>query len=271
MIPKKSYGQHFLVNFAAADAIVAAAEAVPGDQLLEIGPGRGVLTERMIKTGAHVTAIEADRDLEPQLRAKFPDLKLVMADATRLDFNTLEEPSYKLISNLPYNVSKPLLMRFFEDRKRFPRWVLMMQKEVADRLLASPGSKDWGPLGILLQNICTIKTVTQLGPGSFKPPPKVDSTVLRFDVREKPLEEMGDEKRFADMLFLLFRERRKTLNNRLKSIGVPAQPILEKHGFTGMERVESFDLKKVSALVRDVQAAISSLSRRNEAERNSTA
>lgn len=266
MIPKKSYGQHFLVNFGAADAIVAAAEATEGDNLLEIGPGRGVLTERMLKTGAHVTAIEADRDLEPQLRSKFPALTLVMADATRLDFNELGGGPYKLISNLPYNVSKPLLMRFFQHRLLFPRWVLMMQKEVADRLLATHNSRDWGPLGILMQNICTITTVAQLGPESFKPPPKVDSTVLRFDVRPKPLEEMGNEKKFADMLFFLFRERRKTLNNRLKSAGVPGKPILEKHGLTGMERIESLDLHRVSALVRDVQKALAELGKTVAAE-----
>jgi 16S rRNA (adenine1518-N6/adenine1519-N6)-dimethyltransferase len=252
MRPKKSYGQHFLINLGAADGIVAAAELGPDDRALEIGPGQGVLTGRLLETGAQVAAIEADPDLEAGLRHKFPALTLHLADATRFDFAELGEGPITLVSNLPYNVSKPLLMRFFAERRRFPRWVLMMQKEVADRLVATPSTKSWGPLGILMQNVCAIERIATLGPNSFRPPPKVDSTVLRFDVRPQPLEAMGDEERFADKLFELFRERRKTLNNRLKSMHADAKAVLEKHGLTGQERVETLDLHRVSALVRDL-------------------
>lgn len=250
MRPKKSYGQHFLVNAGAADAIVAAAQVGPGDRALEIGPGRGVLTGRLIATGAAVTAIEADPDLEAPLRAQFPSVDLRMADAVAFDFGALGDGPITLVSNLPYNVSKPLLMRFYGERARFPRWVLMMQKEVADRILAKPGTKDWGPLGILLQNVCAVERIAQLGPGSFRPPPKVDSTVLRLDVRPAPLEPMADEKKFNDTLFALFQERRKTLRNRLKSLGVPVDEVLASQGLTGNERVETLDLHALASLIR---------------------
>lgn len=249
--PKKSYGQHFLVNAGAADRIVAAAEAGPGSRVLEIGPGRGVLTGRLLATGASVTAIEADPELEPVLRSQFPALDLRMADAVRYDFAALGDGPFTLVSNLPYNVSKPLLMRFYAERRRFPRWVLMMQKEVAERVLARPGSKDWGPLGILLHNVCAVERVADLGPNSFRPPPKVDSTVLKFDVRPAPLEDMGgDEVRFADKLFQLFQERRKTVRNRFKALGLPPDATLAKFGLVGNERVETFDLATLARIVR---------------------
>jgi 16S rRNA (adenine1518-N6/adenine1519-N6)-dimethyltransferase len=253
--PKRSYGQHFLVNPGAADAIVDALGAAPGDDVLEIGPGRGVLTERLMRTGARVRAIEADADLEPLLREKFPALDLHMADATRLDFAFLGDGPVLLVSNLPYNVSKPLLTRFYADRKRFSRWVLMMQRELAERLLASPGTKDWGPLTVMLRNVTDIERLIDLGPNSFRPPPRVDSTVLRFTVRETPLCDLGgDEAAFNDMMFELFRERRKTLQNRLKSLQLP-QEILTQHGLTGRERIEILPLERLVALVRDLVAS----------------
>lgn len=252
MRPKKSYGQHFLVNAGAADAIVAAAEADAASRVLEIGPGRGVLTGRLLATGAAVTAIEADPELEPGLRAQFPALNLVMADAVAFDYATLGPGPITLVSNLPYNVSKPLLMRFYAERARFPRWVLMMQKEVADRILAKPGTKDWGPLGILLQNVCAVERIATLGPGSFRPPPKVDSTVLRFDVRPAPCEAMDDEKRFGDKLFALFQERRKTLRNRLKALGADVDAVLAANALTGNERVETLDLPQLARLIRSL-------------------
>ncbi len=250
---KKSFGQHFLVNPGAADHIVRVAELAPGDRALEIGPGRGVLTERLLRTGADVTAIEADKDLEPLLRDKFPGLDLRIADATRFDFATLGDGPFTLVSNLPYNVSKPLLTRFYAERARFPRWVLMLQKELADRLLAAPGSKEWGPLTIMIQNATRIERIMDLGPQSFRPPPRVDSTVLRFTVREQFQFPLGlsaaEEKRFLDKLFQLFLERRKTLNNRMKALGGdPA--LLGELGLTGQERVEALPMATVVAIVR---------------------
>lgn len=253
MRAKKSFGQHFLTNIGAADRIVDAAQAGRGDHVLEVGPGRGVLTERLLKTGARVTAIEADTDLEPELRGRFPDLTLILADATRFDLETLGEASYILVSNLPYNVSKPLLSKFLQARSRFPRWVLMMQREVADRLLAVPSTKDWGPLSILFQNAFTIQRLLELGPGSFRPPPKVHSTVLAFERRAEPLFDTGDPDRFARTLFALFQERRKMLSNRLRAMGVDAA-VLEPYGLTGNERMETFPLDTVIPLVRDIAA-----------------
>lgn len=253
MQAKKSYGQHFLVNQGAADRIVAAAQAGPGTQVLEIGPGRGVLTGRLLATGAAVTAIEADPDLEADLRHRYPQLHLEIANAVLYDFDRLGAGPFTLVSNLPYNVSKPLLMRFYAERRRFPRWVLMMQREVAERILARPGSKEWGPLGILLHNVCAVERIADLGPNSFAPPPKVDSTVLKFDVRPAPLEDLGaDAVRFADKLFQLFQERRKTVRNRFKALGRNPDELLAKFGLAGNERVETFDLPLLAAIVREL-------------------
>jgi len=253
--PKRSYGQHFLVNPGAADAIVSALGAQPGDNVLEIGPGRGVLTERLLRTGARIRAVEADADLEPHLRETFPDLDLHMADATRVDLGFLGPGPVLLISNLPYNVSKPLLTRFYAERKRFPRWVLMLQRELAERLLASPGTKDWGPLTVMLQNVTDVERLVDLGPNSFRPPPRVDSTVLRFTVRETPRCELGvDEADFNDVMFELFRERRKTLQNRLKSMQLP-QEVLARQGLSGQERVEILPLERLIPFVRDLVAS----------------
>ncbi len=251
MRAKKSFGQHFLVNAGAADGIVGAAGVGAGDRVVEIGPGHGVLTERLLRTGAEVTAIEADADLETVLRSRYPQLDLRMADATRFDLASLGEGPITFVSNLPYNVSKPLLTKFYHERRRFPRWVLMLQREVADRLLAKPSTKDWGPLSILFQNAFAIKRVMELSPGSFRPPPKVHSTVLQFDLREQALHDLGDADKFARMLFDVFQERRKTIANRFKALNVPPE-VLTNHGLTGKERVEILPLERVVPLVREM-------------------
>lgn len=220
--------------------------------MLEIGPGRGVLTSRLLATGAQVVAIEADASLAQELRSRFLSLELIEADATRFDYRQLGEGPYILVSNLPYNVSKPLLSIFYAERLRFPRWVLMLQKELADRLVAKPGTKNWGPLGILLQNVARIEPIARLKPGSFWPPPKVDSMVLRFEIRAAPLHAMGpDERAFAQALFELFQERRKTLRNRLQALGLKLD-LVSVFGLTGGERVEQLPPEILFPLVRCV-------------------
>lgn len=217
MRAKKSFGQHFLNSPKVIRAIIEAAEIKKGETVLEVGPGTGVLTEALVESGARVIAIEADRDLIPVLEEKFGDkIELIYGDALKLsprDYN-LQPATYKLCSNLPYNVGTEIIERLLKSETPPSRCVVMVQKEVGDRMIAEPGSMS--VLSVAIQIYTDPSRIIKVPPGAFNPPPKVDSIVVRLDRNvkaENPEEVIAIAK-------VGFSSRRKQLHRNLNDKGV---------------------------------------------------
>lgn len=235
--PKKKFGQNFLHDGNHMAKIMDAAKLAPGDTVLEVGPGTGALTERLVEAGANVVAVEIDRDMEPILEARLGD-KITLHIGDALDgkhainaevLALLSGKPYKLIANLPYNIASPLMANLAIDHLNMTAMVVMIQKEVADRLLAPPGTKAYGPLGVLLQALFEIERVGVLKPGCFYPPPSIDSAVVALHRRSEPLCE--DAKALGELLHKLFSKRRKQLGSSLgrdvelpEGVGITMRP-----------------------------------------------
>ncbi len=220
---RKRFGQHFLADPAVADAIVAAISPTEGDPILEIGPGRGALTEALCPSGAHVTAIELDRDLIGPLRQRFPHVTVVEGDALVVDLGALADGGpLRVVGNLPYNISTPLLNRLFDaSGAGLPLLDMhfMLQAEVVDRLAAAPGFKAWGRLSVIAQYHCTIEPLFRVPPDAFVPRPKVVSQFVRLTPRP-PVEPVDDVAALRTVLRVAFGARRKRLGNAVKSLGL---------------------------------------------------
>lgn len=219
--PRKRFGQNFLRAPHVVEQILAAADLLPGDRVMEIGPGLGALTDRLLAAGAMVTACEVDRDLAAALERR-GDARLTVhvGDVLKADWHGfLDAPPYKLVANLPYNISSQVLFMILDHRRLFGRLVLMFQKEVGDRLLAPPATRDYGILSVLVQNWYGVTRVIRVPPGCFQPPPRVESVVLRFDPRPQPLAPVADEAAFRRLVKAVFAQRRKTLRNGLLGAG----------------------------------------------------
>lgn len=222
----KNLGQNFLVDLEAVRGIVAAAEIKPGDQVIEIGPGIGSLTEQLLLAGAQVLAYEVDPDLKQILANELPNqdqFKLIMQDVLKADW-VKDADSYfankkpvKIVANLPYYITTPIIFRLLNSNLHFASLTLMMQKEVADRIAANSGSKAYGPLTIAVQTQMKVAQALAVDHTSFWPQPKVDSSVLVLAPLAKPLVAPSDAKRFNRYVKMCFAQRRKTLNNNLKS------------------------------------------------------
>ena len=227
--PKKKFGQNFLHDGNHMAKIMDAAQLQAGDTVLEVGPGTGALTERLVEAGASVVAVEIDRDMQPILQARLGDkITLHLGDA--LDgkhainaevLTLLGDKPFKLIANLPYNIASPLMANLAIDHLNMVGMVVMIQKEVADRLLAEPGTKAYGPLGVLIQALFEVQRVGVLKPGCFYPPPSIDSAVVAMHRRDQPLCE--DAKALGELLHRLFSKRRKQLGSTLgRDASLPA-------------------------------------------------
>jgi len=209
---KKRFGQHFLTDRSLLGRIVQFAHLSPEDTVVEIGPGTGSLTLALAAAAHRVIAIEIDRDLIPQLRANVPsNVVIVEGDALEVDF---PKGSFHIVGNLPYNVATPLFKRFIEHRDRISGITVMIQKEVADRLTAKPRTHAYGPLSVLIQYYANVTQGFTVPPGAFRPPPKVDSAVIRLEW--KP--DVPEATRFTDFVHEAFSARRKTLANNLLSM-----------------------------------------------------
>jgi 16S rRNA (adenine1518-N6/adenine1519-N6)-dimethyltransferase len=251
--PKKRFGQNFLRDLHVVERIIEAADLQAGDRVLEIGPGLGVLTDRLPPCTGRVLVMEVDRELAERLRQR-PEANLTVleGDALRLDWaRLLAEPPYKLVANLPYNISSQVLFKVLDHRDRLGRLVLMFQKEVGERLCARPGSKDYGILSVFCQLWYDIRRVTAVAPGAFQPPPKVHSVVLAFEPLPAARVTVADEAFFRRVVKAAFAQRRKTLRNTLCGCGFPAEAVTSALAASGIDperRGETLDLAEFARL-----------------------
>ncbi len=259
IFPKKSFGQHWLKSQAIVRKIVDAADLKKTDCVLEIGPGKGVLTEALLEKSDNVTAVEADHDLYGFLEKKFGDrIKLVKGDVIKKSNKELVascscslkktcEKRYKLVANLPYNITSAVMAKFLIEQPRPSRMVVMIQREVADRITAKPG--DMGLLSVVCQLFADIKKVCIVKPGSFSPPPKVQSTVLRFDLIPPSKQKIRAHE--AEAIIRLakagFSNRRKQLHRNLADARVVSsdktKQVLAKLKLSEMARAQELSIK----------------------------
>ncbi|GAA0109452.1 16S rRNA (adenine(1518)-N(6)/adenine(1519)-N(6))-dimethyltransferase RsmA [Clostridium tertium] len=221
----KSLGQNFLIDDSVPRDIVAGAEVDENDLVIEIGPGVGTLTAQLLNKAKKVVAIELDNDLIPILNQEIgdnPKFTLIHKDALKVNFNEIigEEKSVKLVANLPYYVTTPIIVKLLKEGYNFKSLTIMIQKEVAERMNADPGNKDYGSLSLLVQYYCNTKIVRRVPPQCFIPRPKVDSIVIRLDKLNEPKVKVENEKLFFDIIRNSFNMRRKTLWNGVKNIGL---------------------------------------------------
>lgn len=217
-IPRKRFGQNFLRDARVLHAIVAAIGPRPGEHLVEIGPGQGALTRLLLPECARLDVVELDRDLVALLRKAFAGeerLRIHSGDALKFDFAALAEAApLRIVGNLPYNISTPLLFHLFEQGGRVQDMHFMLQKEVVDRLCAEPGSKDYGRLSVMAQYYCAMEPLLEVGPESFNPPPKVVSAVVRLVPHAARPVAVAPES-LGRVVAAAFSQRRKTLRNAL--------------------------------------------------------
>lgn len=226
----KSLGQNFLVDDSVPKDIVLGAEVDENDLVIEIGPGVGTLTAQLLNKAKKVVAIELDNDLIPILKEEIGDnsnFTLIHNDALKVNFNEIigEEKSVKLVANLPYYVTTPIIVKLLKEKYNFKSLTIMIQKEVAERMDAEPGNKDYGSLSLLVQYYCNTKIIRRVPPQCFIPRPKVDSIVIRLDRLDEPKVKVENEKLFFEIIRSSFNMRRKTLWNGVKNIGLPKEKL----------------------------------------------
>lgn len=215
---RKRFGQHFLTDPGVIDAIIRAVHPTEDDVIVEIGPGQGAITDALARRAGHLHAIELDRDLVVRLRRKYADNPRVTvheADALEFDFTKLGK-GIRIVGNLPYNISTPLLFHLLRYREHILDMHFMLQKEVVDRMAAEPGSKAYGRLGIMLGCYLHIESLFDVDRASFDPPPEVTSAVVRLDPLSPGTFDIEDQAGLSTLVATAFMQRRKTLRNALK-------------------------------------------------------
>jgi 16S rRNA (adenine1518-N6/adenine1519-N6)-dimethyltransferase len=264
----KRLGQHFLTDRTHLLRVVETAEIGPGDRVFEIGPGVGTLTVELAARAERVVAVELDRGLLPVLAetlAPFPNALVVHGDALRLDLPAfleerfgagLPDASVKVAANIPYQITAPLLTRLLDNKRRFSSITLMVQKEVARRLAATPGSEEWGAFSVFAQFHATVRIAGIVPRGAFFPPPKVDSAIVHFVPRREPPVDVLSEDAFFAVSRAAFGQRRKTLANALANAPglslerATVDAALAAAGIEGGRRGETLTLAEIAALSR---------------------
>jgi len=248
---RRRFGQHFLWRTDLVQRIVMGARVAPGDRVVEVGPGLGILTRALVAAGADLTAVELDRDLAQLIRETIPAVNLVEADAVRVHWAELCPGSgWKVVANLPYNVGTGLVMDWLRIPGTFQSLTVMLQREVVDRLVANPGSKAYGAISVLAQARARCVLVTVVPPSAFHPPPKVDSAVLRLELFPEPTMGASSPVHFERVVRAAFSQRRKTVANSLGAL-FGKSVALEALAHTGIEptvRAERLDLAAFTAL-----------------------
>jgi len=217
---KKRFGQHFLHERGVIDKILAAIDPRPGERIVEIGPGLGALTVPLLERCGRLEVVELDRDVIPALTAAAAgkgELVVHHADALEFEFSALGR-DLRVVGNLPYNVSTPLLFHLLAQRHAIRDMHFMLQREVVERMAAAPGSDAYGRLTVMLAAYTKVEKLFRVGPGAFRPPPKVDSAVVRLVPHASPPFPLHDPQRFAALVSAAFTKRRKTLRNAVKGL-----------------------------------------------------
>lgn len=237
-VPRKRFGQHFLVDREAIERIVSAIDPQRGDHIVEIGPGLGALTAPLLERVERLHVIELDRDLSERLRERYPVERLAVhqIDALRFDFATLPSP-LRVVGNLPYNISTPLLFHVAEAAARCTDLLFMLQHEVVERMIAKPSEPDYGRLSVMLQYRFRLERLFAVAQGSFRPPPKVRSAVVRLVPRLPHELDALNEARFSSVVTQAFSMRRKTLRNNLSDLVSASE--LEELGIDPGRRAQS--------------------------------
>ena len=259
----KKLGQNFLIDENVVHQIVAAAELSEADTVLEVGPGIGTLTQGLAESKARVVAVELDTRLLPVLATTlngYDNVRVVHGDILKV--NIMEEvgaPSFKVCANLPYYITTPIIFALLEKRLPMERLVAMVQKEVAERMAAQPGGKEYGALSVAIQYYTEPKIAFIVPPTSFIPAPAVDSAVIVCKRREKPPVEVCDEGLFFRVVKAAFSLRRKMLSNSLKNMGIKSEQVakwLELAGVDGKRRAETLSLEDFAKLTNSFNEAV---------------
>jgi 16S rRNA (adenine1518-N6/adenine1519-N6)-dimethyltransferase len=266
--PKPKLGQNFLTDFSATQRIVEALGRIDDQLVIEIGPGRGAITKWLANRARRLIAIEFDRRLAAELRmgyARNPNVEIIEADVLKIDFQTLVQGDLrgivdrapdtklrtaKLVGNLPYYITSDILLHLFAQHRNFSTVVIMVQREVAERIAATPGSRDYGLLTVTTQLFCDVELLFTLPPGAFSPPPKVHSSVLRLTVAPKAAHLGVHPALFNSFLKLVFGQKRKTLFNNLRSSYGNAEEAIAAVGLAKDIRAEAVSLEKFAELFR---------------------
>lgn len=261
---RKNYGQNFLIDSHVIEKIIAAAEIDKDTNVLEIGPGIGTLTQYLAESAGHVTAVEIDDKLIPILEKtlkEYDNVNIIHGDILKQDIaDIFGGEKFKIVANLPYYITTPIIMNLLEERVPAESITVMIQKEVADRMMAGPGSKDYGALSLAVQYYAEPYIAANVPQNCFMPRPNVASTVIRLSLREKPLVEAADEKHMFKLIRAAFNQRRKTLANAVKNFeGLSysreeVENALLKMGLDTRVRGEALDLEqfaKLSNLLQD--------------------
>lgn len=259
----KSLGQNFLTDKNIIDKIIDGTEINPEDTVIEIGPGIGVITAEAAQKAGKVIAVEVDKTLIPILKdtlSDFDNIKLINDDILNLDLNKLlkEEACgrVKIIGNLPYYITTPIIMKLLEEEVKAESITVMMQKEVADRIKAGPGSKTYGAISAAVQYYCSAEKIADVPRTVFVPQPNVDSVVLKLKLREEKAVEVKDKKLFFECIKAGFGQRRKTLLNSLQTVGGTSKDIiaagLKAAGIDERRRAETLTLEEFGKISNEV-------------------
>ncbi len=262
--PRRRFGQNFLHDPALAGRIADAARVAPGEVVVELGPGRGILTGALVERGARVVAIEIDTDLAERLEARWPgsEVEVIRGDLAAMRLEEIVAPRgldrVTLVGNIPYNLTREVFFRYLVDgRRRVRHAVIMVQREVGERVAAPPGSRTYGVTSVLLQRLYRVRAVLRVGAGAFVPRPRVDSVVVAFEPREDA--EMPDEafERFRAVVRGVFGQRRKTMLNAVRRVAgldeAGAREALERAGIAPQARPETLDDATFEALSRIIE------------------
>ncbi len=265
--PRKRFGQHFLRDERILARIVSVANVSGADLVVEIGPGRGALTDLLLAKAGAVAAIELDRDLAAFLRERYAGRRLylhegdilkadlgVVLDAARAAFPDAGNGPVKMVANLPYNVSTPILEKLIDDREQFASLVVMLQKEVVERIASTPGTKDYGYFSVFLQAYFSIEALFDVPPGAFQPPPKVMSAVARLTPRAVPLVAPAHERRFRSLASLAFSQRRKMLGKTLRGLAATPESFTAAFERAGIDPTRRPETLTVAEFVRLTEA-----------------
>ncbi len=266
LFPKKRLGQHFLVDPNILNKVIRTAGVGREDVVLEVGPGLGEMTIALARLVKRVIAVEIDPKFVTILKKKmkdYPNVEVVKSDILKVDFKPFlkkEGHPIKVVANLPYQISTPLLFRFIESKEIFSTFTLMLQREVAERLVAPPGRKEYGPLSIFVQNVLDVSIRFFIKPSAFFPAPKVESAVVHLVWKERPMIERNDEEWFKKVVKASFGYRRKTVINALKHSEFPlpesVESRMEETGIDPRRRPETLTIQEFSDLAKALKTTV---------------